>query len=167
MLKSIFALSFVMMFSLQSLAQEAQVFWSAEKLHESEQCLLQLVRTKMKVKTPADMFPRIRFETEVPFDEYQDAIEKWWGVRPEFFNNTYDVPNNTIYVTNNMRWYKSPRTPMDSLVHELAHFVQVRDLKIGDGDADHLEAQAIEVQTWFRENRAQFIRDQKYEGDCF
>lgn len=146
-------------------AQTQEVFWNAENLQADKECLLQIVRAKMGVtkKTPA---PRVRLESTTPFNEYQDAMEKWWGLRPDVFVNVYDAPNNTIYLTNNMKWYKSPRTPVDSLVHELTHFVQVQDQNGASGDEDLLEADAVKVQTWFRETHSQFIGDEKYQGAC-
>ena len=61
---------------------------------------------------------------------------------------------------------KHPRTPVDSLVHELVYFVQYQDQGETQDEMDRLESQAIEVQTWFRENMSRHIIDERYTGPC-
>jgi hypothetical protein len=113
--------------------------------------------------TPA---PEIKIESETPLRVFQDAMEKYWGVRPEVLVNVYDLTTNTVYLMNKKTSFQSPRTPVDSLVHELVHFVQVQDEGQTSGDGDDLESEAIRIQTWFRENRGAFIQNEKYRGDC-
>lgn len=164
MLKSILVLLALVSFSEAVFAQSSE-YWNSQNLREDMNCLLQITRKRMgsTKTTPA---PNLKIESETPLVEFQDAMEKWWNMRPDFFLNVYDANNNTIYLMNKKTSFKHPRTPMDSLVHELAHFVQVQDQGGGSGDADLLESEAVQVQTWFRENRGDKIQNEKYTGEC-
>lgn len=167
MKKSLFFASFIFVLSSALAAQsEAPAsFWNAQNLQADKECLLKIVRQKMN-SDKQNPSPLLRVESETPFKEYQDAMEVWWKFRPEVFVNVFDAPKNTIYLTNNKNWYKAPRTPVDSLVHELTHYVQSIDLDKGGGDPDQLEIEAIQVQDWFRTNYGQYIQDEKYQGPC-
>lgn len=145
--------------------QAAEEFWRADLLHENLNCLLKVTRKKMG-SASVSAAPQLKVESETPLSEFQDAMEKFWRFRPDFFLNVYDVNTNTIYLMNKKNSYKAPRTPVDSLVHELAHFVQVKDRGHGMEDGDALESEAVQVQTWFRENRGNFISEEKYQGPC-
>lgn len=142
--------------------------WNPESLHRREDCLLQLVRSKMK-STADSQAPSLRLESETPLIEFQDAIELAWGSRPDRFGNVFVPQKNTIYLLNRLDAYRSPRTPVDSLVHELVHFVQVMDRNGGQFlglDQDQLEVEAVAIQTWFRETHPVDELAQDYLGEC-
>lgn len=152
-------------------AQQAPSFWNAANLIESKECLLQIVRSKMlapnHLTSPSlAPSPQVKLESEITLKEFQDAMEIWWKFRPDVFTNVYFAAENTVFLSNNVNYYNSPRTPFDSLVHELAHFVQAQDLGGASFDEDALESEAVGIQTWFRENRGQYIQNQKYSGPC-
>jgi hypothetical protein len=139
--------------------------WNTENLKGESACLLQIVRNKMsssKVSSP----PRLKTEMETPLSEFQEAMGKYWGFRPEFFLNVYDFNTNSIYLMTQKKTYKHPRTAVDSLVHELVHFVQYKDQGQTQDEMDFLESEAIAIQTWFRDNLSKYIIDEKYQGPC-
>lgn len=154
-----------LLFSSASFAITDNGFWNAENLLNDQECLLKVVRTKMKSlkSSPA---PTLKLESHTSLVEFQDAIEKLWGFRPSAFVNVFDANSNTIFLSNTKSRYKHPRTPVDSLVHELVHFVQVKDQGAGKEDDEYLENQAVQIQTWFRENNGRFIIDESYRGPC-
>lgn len=144
----------------------SDIFWNADNLNNEQECLLKIVRTKMK-STNTSAGPTFKAESTTSLNEFQDAMEKWWGFRPSAYVNVYDANTNTIYLSNTKARYKHPRTPVDSLVHELTHFVQSKDFGAGkDSDEEYLENQAVQVQTWFRETHGSFIQDESYRGPC-
>lgn len=163
MLKSVLVLLAFVSFSEASLAQESE-YWNAQNLHADMNCLLQITRKQMG--STQTSIPKLKVESETPLTEFQDAMEKWWNFRPDVFLNVYDANTNTIYLMNKKTSYKHPRTAVDSLVHELTHFVQYQDQGGASGDQDILEGEAIRVQTWFRENRGDRIQNEKYQGPC-
>ena len=138
----------------------------AAGLQSSKACLLELVRHHLQIKNPAQLSPALKTEMETPLEEFQDAMQSYWKFRPDAFTNVYDIQINTIFMSTRLQNYHSPRSPMDSLVHELTHFVQVHDLNGGSGDEDILEGEAIQVQTWFRDNLAGHIINGVYQGPC-
>ena len=139
--------------------------WDAKSLHESKKCLLQIVRQQMYSKKTSEP-PVLKVESETPLVEFQDAVEKAWSWRPDHFLNVFVAKEKTIFLMSQRVSYKAPRTAFDSLVHELVHFVQHADFEGSTGDEDYMEQQAVNVQTWFRENRGSMIIDEKYQGPC-
>ncbi|WP_413568773.1 hypothetical protein ACLWBD_14860 [Bdellovibrio sp. HCB117] len=163
MLKSVSSLLMILLIGSTSFAQNTE-YWDADKLQDNKECLLKVVRNRMKSTKTGTVNLKIESQTELIV--FQDAMEKWWGLRPDFFLNVYDGNTNTIYLMNKRSSYKHPRTPVDSLVHELTHYVQVIDQGGGSGDGDLLEGEAVQVQSWFRETRGHLIQNDKYEGPC-
>lgn len=146
-------------------AQETD-FWNAENLNSNRECLLSIVR-KQLYSDKTSPAPQLKMQSTTSLEEFQNAMEKWWGFRPEFFVNVYDADTNTIYLTNLKARYKFPRTPVDSLVHELVHFVQSKDKGAHKGENEEFyEEQAVRVQTWFRDHRGSFIENETYRGPC-
>lgn len=98
--------------------------------------------------------PKIFFESSCSLQQFQDAVEPQWNLRPPKFVNVYVVARNEIYLIDASGYYR-PRGRFldDSLAHEFAHFLQVKykGFNLDDGGED-LEAAAVDVQTWFREN---------------
>lgn len=163
MLKSALVFIFLSLLSQLSFANSNQ-YWSTEDLLSQKECLLVIARQQMHSlkNTPA---PDLKIESETPLIEFQDAMAEHWHFRPDFFLNVFAVQKNTIYLMNKKASYKSPRTPYDSLVHELVHFVQQADFG-GTGDEDYMENEAVRIQTWFRETYGQHVQNEKYKGPC-
>ncbi|MBY0414894.1 MAG: hypothetical protein K2Q18_12045 [Bdellovibrionales bacterium] len=95
-------------------------------------------------------FPKFYYESKTPLKQFQDAIEKQWGLRPNKFSNAFAIENNEIYVSDDAAYYKKTGRCMDdSVVHELTHFIQVRYLNWDIKD-ESLEWEAIDIQSEFR-----------------
>lgn len=126
----------------------------AVSLKYTPECILQAVLAKKHQEfKPEVPMPAVYVESKTPLKQFQDAIEPQWGMRPDSFLNAYVFARNEIYLLDEARYYQQTgRFIDDSLAHELTHYVQVMyqhfDLSGGD---DSLEADAIDVQTWFRE----------------
>ncbi len=95
-------------------------------------------------------FPKFFVASKTPLKQFQDAIEKQWGFRPDVFTNAFAVNNNEIYILDDADYYESHQRCMDdSVVHELAHYVQVKYLG-WDLNDESLEWDAVDIQTEFR-----------------
>lgn len=121
------------------------------KLKYSLDFLLEKVLEKKRlVKNDAIAFPKFYVESKTPLKQFQDALEKQWGFRPDVFTNAFSVNNNEIYILDDADYYEAHERCMDdSVVHELAHYVQVKYLG-WDLNDESLEWDAIEIQTQFR-----------------
>lgn len=101
-------------------------------------------------------FPKIYLESKTPLKQFQDAIEKQWGMRPDQFTNAFAVNNNEIYLLDDEEYYKrNERCMDDSLAHELTHYIQSK-YQGWDLNDDSLEWEAIDVQTNFRNQFCKF-----------
>lgn len=121
-----------------------------------EACVLKLAAQKMNVRLREDVpLPAVRYGSETPLKEFQDAIEPQWGLRPDFVLNAYVFKLNRVYLLDDKAYYdKVGRYIDDSLFHEYVHYLQVQyrgDIFEGD-NGEFLEMEAIDHQTWFREN---------------
>jgi hypothetical protein len=100
---------------------------------------------------PTKPFPEIRFSSQVTLKEFQDDVEPQWGLRPDVITNAYVVQKNKIYLMDDKKYYDSHKRCIDdSLAHELTHYIQSK-YRGWDLNDDSLEWDAIDVQTWFRE----------------
>lgn len=118
-----------------------------------EACLMKLVAKRMRLELRDDIpAPLVRYGSETPLQEFQDAIEPQWNLRPDFVLNSYVFALNKIYILDEKDYYdKVGRYVDDSLFHEYVHYFQVKYRgNVFDGD-DSLEWEAIDHQTWFRE----------------
>jgi len=96
--------------------------------------------------------PPVFVASETPLQQFQDAIEAQWGFRPDLIANAYAARTNEIYLLDSAAYYrKHGRFIDDSLAHELVHYLQVRYQNADIRDGEWLEADAVMVQTWFRE----------------
>lgn len=101
-------------------------------------------------------FPKFYYESSTPLRQFQDAIEKQWGFRPDKFTNAFAVTNNEVYIFDDADYYKRNKRCMDdSIAHELTHYVQVKYLNWDLSD-ESLEWDAVEVQTAFRNKYCKF-----------
>ncbi|KHD89112.1 MAG: hypothetical protein OM95_04590 [Bdellovibrio sp. ArHS] len=164
MLKILGSALFIFMIGSSAALAQSTDYWDADKLQENKECLLKVVRKHMRSQGTSS--PGLKIESQTDLIVFQDAMEKWWGLRPDFFLNVFDGNTNTIYLMNKRTSYKHPRTPVDSLVHELVHYIQVVEQDGALGDGDILEGDAVRIQTWFRETRGHLIQNDLYEGPC-
>lgn len=96
--------------------------------------------------------PKIYYKSQIKLKQFQDAIEKQWGQRPKEITNAYAIDNNEIYLLDDAEYYqRTNRCLDDSLAHEIVHFVQVKYQNFDIND-ESLEWDAVDIQTWFREN---------------
>lgn len=106
---------------------------------------------KNKKLNPTIPLPKFYFASQTPLVQFQDAIEKQWGFRPDIFTNAYAVVNNEIYIMDDFDYYETQKRCMDdSVAHELVHYIQAKYLG-WDLNDESLEWDAIEIQTQFRE----------------
>lgn len=124
-------------------------------LRHDPACVLQAVAFAMNVRLdPSIAPPELRLETRTPLAEFADALEPQWGSRPGVFTNAYAPGVNKVFLIEDAAYYERfGRDIADSLAHEYAHFIQVRYKGLAIGDfGDNEEAEAVSVQTWFRDN---------------
>lgn len=129
----------------------------AELAYTPQLVLEKVLERKHLAFDPQKPFPEIRFASRMTLAEFQDAMEPQWGIRPNAITNAYAVARNTIYLMDDANYYTSHRRCIDdSLAHELTHYVQVKYQGwVLDGMDDSIETNAIDVQTWFREQFCQ------------
>lgn len=110
--------------------------------------MLELKRQKLN---PDIQFPAVYFESKTSLNQFQDAIEEQWGMRPDKITNAYSLKNNEIYINDDADYYhRTSRCMDDSLAHEMVHYIQAKYLG-WDLNDDSLEWEAIDIQTAFRE----------------
>ncbi|MBC7420053.1 MAG: hypothetical protein H7328_04930 [Bdellovibrio sp.] len=154
-LKSVIGLFIVMSLTQASLAATERV--KPALLQYTPEFILQQVLIKKNISFRDDVaMPAIYLESKTSLQQFQNAIESQWNFRPAVFTNAYAVKNNEIYILDEAKYYdESKRCMDDSLAHELTHYVQVK-YKNYDLNDESLEWDAIEVQTWFRDNFCKF-----------
>jgi len=118
----------------------------------SPECILQSLAKEKNITLRDDM-PVIFLESQTPLKQFQDAVEPQWKLRPDMFLNAYIAHLNQIYLMDEKAYYvKHGRFVDDSLAHELMHYLQVKYKGASlEGADDSLESEAVDVQTWFRE----------------
>ena len=120
-----------------------------------EACIMKLAGKKMRLELREEIpVPPVRYESETPLKEFQDAIEPQWGLRPDFVLNAYVFALNRIYILDDKAYYdKMGRFVDDSLFHEFVHYFQVqyRGDTFDGYNGEYLESEAIDYQTWFRD----------------
>jgi hypothetical protein len=109
-----------------------------------------VLEKKHQTKNDKIPMPKFYYASSTPLKQFQDAIEKQWGMRPDMLTNAFAVENNEIYILDDADYYESHQRCMDdSVVHELVHYVQVKYLN-WDLNDESLEWDAIDIQTEFR-----------------
>ncbi len=136
-----------MLVSVLAVASEpAQLKYSTEFIFKQV-----LIRKNKNFDAQIPM-PQFFYASSTPLVQFQDAIEKQWGFRPDVFTNAFANDRNEIYILDEAEYYKKNQRCMDdSVAHELTHFVQSRYQNFDLND-ESLEMDAVDVQTWFREN---------------
>jgi hypothetical protein len=120
-------------------------------LQHDPQFILETVAKRMGIALRPDLPPpAIRLESRTPLARLQAAAERQWGFRPEVFTTTYATATNEVYLIDEARLYENyGGTPDDSLAHEFVHYLQATYLR-DRFTTDWSEAEAVAVQTWFR-----------------
>lgn len=135
---------------LLSLVSPAFAKYPSQLKYEVDFLFSQVLEKKQQIKNTNIKFPKIYYASKIPLKQFQDAVEKQWGMRPDSVTNVYAVDNNEIYILDDAEYYESVKRCMDdSLVHELVHYVQVKYLN-WDLNDESLEWDAVEIQTDFR-----------------
>lgn len=123
----------------------------AELKYPVEFIFQKVLEKKRQVKNDNLPFPKVFYASTTPLSQFQDAMEKQWGFRPDIITNAYSVTNNEVYLLDEAAYYtKHGRCMDDSLAHELAHYVQVVYLN-WDLNDESLEWDAVAIQTEFRD----------------
>lgn len=137
--------------SLNPHAPAADASFEPLRLRLDPQFVLAQVAQRMGVTLHPEVAPpTVLLESVIPLAQFRDAITVQWGFRPHVFGNAYAVARNEIYLIDDPAYYARLRRTIDeSLVHELAHYVQVKYLN-ADLAVPEWEQDAIAVQTWFR-----------------
>lgn len=122
------------------------------KLKYSEDFIFAKVLEKKHLDKREDIAsPKFYYQSKTPLKQFQDALEKQWGFRPEKFTNAFAVDRNEVYIMDEADYYrKQGRCMDDSVAHELTHYLQVK-YQNWDLSDESLEWEAVEVQTAFRE----------------
>ncbi|MFZ3230618.1 MAG: hypothetical protein WA160_10475 [Pseudobdellovibrio sp.] len=144
--------AFVLLLSLPLVAKPKPPTQPPVQLQFSVQFILEQVLSKKNMAFKPDVkTPAIYMSSVVPLRQFQDAIEPQWGLRPDSIINAFIILKNEIYLLDEAAYYKkNNRCIDDSLAHELTHYIQSQYQGFDLND-DSLEADAIEIQTWFRE----------------
>jgi hypothetical protein len=121
-------------------------------LQHSPQFILNTVAQRMGIALrPEVPPPTILLESTTSLQRFQEAAERQWGFRPQVFVSAYAVGPNEIYVIDDAAEYLPyNRTLDDALAHEFVHYVQAKYFN-DEFKVDWSEAEAILIQTWFRE----------------
>lgn len=123
----------------------------AKLQHSVDFIFAKVLEKKRLEKKDAVPFPKFYYQSSTPLKQFQDAIEKQWGFRPDYFTNAFAVANNEVYIMDEADYYrKMGRCMDDSVAHELVHFLQVK-YQNWDLNDESLEWEAVDIQTAFRE----------------
>jgi hypothetical protein len=151
----------IFLFTLQANAVSRLI--PAKPVVESTDCILKIVAKELHRELKDDVVkPTLKVQGPTTVKEFQDSIEKFWKFRPEKFTNVFNPLTNEVFIMSERKYYtKMNRSIYDSIAHELTHYVQNHYMGVSfTEEDDSVEAQAIEIQTWFRETyRANFVGD--------
>ena len=114
--------------------------------------ILEAVARRMNITLlPEVPPPAVFLASATPLGQFRDAIAAQWRFEPREVSNTYAIARNEIYLLDDAAYYRRyGRTLDDSLAHELVHYLQATHLR-QDLTSEWAEAEAVDVQTWFRE----------------
>lgn len=127
------------------------------QLQNSLEFIFEKVLALKKQTLRADIaLPAFYFESKTPLKQFQDAIEKQWGMRPDVFTNAFAITNNEIYILDDADYYdRHQRCMDDSLAHELTHYIQSK-YQGYDLNDESLEWEAVDIQNAFRQQFCRF-----------
>lgn len=133
-------------------------FAATQPLKYSLEFILEQVLTKSGKTLDSQIpLPELRLASQTKLEDFQNDVKDQWGMAPDLVTNVYVAAKNRIYLLDDAEYYKKTKRCIDdSLAHELHHYVQVhyKNIPIEHFD-DSMEWEAVEVQTWFRENFCQ------------
>lgn len=127
-----------------------------QEIKSLQNCTFTSVAKKMKFDSVVDAnAPKVYFSEEISIDFFQNEIFKFWKFKPEVILNSYNAVTNAIFLYTGSDRYKLPRTALDSLAHEFTHYFQFeksgRDLESIASEDDKNEAEAVQIQEWYRD----------------
>lgn len=123
----------------------------AKLQHTLDFIFQKVLELKHKEFNQSIALPKYFFQSRTPLKQFQDAIEKQWGFRPDVFTNAFALENNEIYIMDEAKYYQEQKRCMDdSVAHELVHYIQTKYMG-WDLNDESLEWDAIDIQTQFRE----------------
>lgn len=151
-MRSFWGALLLMLFTQSGAWAQTPALWPSAPILKNSDCILEVLAKKMKITLDANKArPAIKPQDKITLEEYQDAVEKFWGWRPSAIVNVYNPVTNQIFLNTTVEFYlPRGRTIFDSLAHEYVHFLQLNYLG-RDPDDSYNEDEAVEVQTWFRE----------------
>lgn len=163
-MKNLIFIYLAVLFTSHSLVA-AETLWPQDKVQKSRDCIFQIVAKKMNVQiNPAKKRAALKLQGTTSLKEFQNAMEKFWGWRPDAFMNAFNPVTNEIYLHTIARHYLSNgRSIYDSLAHEYAHYIQLNYLG-RDLEDEYNENEAVDVQTWFRETYSTSIK--QFDFSC-
>lgn len=125
------------------------------KLCFEPRVILEAVARRMNITLrPEVPLPAVFLASATPLRQFHDAIGAQWRFEPRTVSNAYAIARNEIYLLDDASYYvRYRRTLDDSLAHELVHYLQATYLK-EDLASEWVEAEAVAIQTWFREEHA-------------
>jgi hypothetical protein len=122
-----------------------------------EACVFNYVKQNRPRKHKTDIsMPLIGYSHTLDLNTFKDEYPKNTGYSPEIFSNYFNPERLKVYLYTGYNYYKSPRSPLDSLAHEFVHYFQYMesdqdpDLQKNDFN-DDLETEAVRVQSAFRD----------------
>ncbi len=146
--KGIFTL-FAILFSFDVFAVPAKL------KYEPLFILKEVLKYKNLKYRPEIPMPVLFLASATPVEVFQEDIFPQWGFKPDLITNAYVANSNHIYLLDDQTYYTENKRCMDdSMAHELAHYVQLK-YRGWDLNDESLEWDAVDTQTWFRENYCQ------------
>lgn len=133
-----------------------EVFANPAKLKYEQLFILKEILSYKNLKyRPEIPLPELFLSSTTPVEVFQEDIFPQWGFKPDFITNSYVANSNHIYLFDDQTYYTENKRCMDdSMAHELTHYVQLK-YRGWDLNDESLEWDAVETQTWFRENYCQ------------
>lgn len=149
---SVNALLTLVLFTLAGSLSFAQI---ARPKDATKVIMERILTYKNLIFDPLKPIPEIRYSSETELIDFQNDIEPQWGFKPNVITNAFIWKQNRIYLLDDSKYYESTsRCIDDSLAHELTHFIQYA-YRGWDLNDESLEWDAVDTQTWYRENYCQ------------
>jgi hypothetical protein len=121
-----------------------------------EACILQAVADHMglQLKPEIPVAP-VHYASATTLEYFRNATRANFGdMIPNMIANMYAFATNEIFLMDDAAYYlRVQRKIDDSLAHEYTHYLQVKyqNWDVAHDVNDAAEANAVDVQTWFRE----------------
>lgn len=127
-------------------------FAEPAKLRYTQEFILDEVLKLMKIEKRDEVpIPEFYYSSNTSLEQFQDALERQWNMRSEYFTNAFSAENNEIYIVDDSEYYqRTGRCMDDSVAHELVHFIQSKYRGWSLKDPGQ-EWEAVRYQKMFRE----------------